>query len=159
MSEILNDHSAKLNFKVVFKALPGVEFYCTSFSLPEVRLENPQITVPRGKWNEHGTRMDFGNLTTMSFIIDKNFDNYTAAYQWMRNMAPINYGDRYKYDGRTTCSAIIIDNGLPVREFLFYDVLPQSLGNVDLTNMDEIVTSIECIFSFNFSYFDIKGIN
>lgn len=158
MSEILNDHSAKLNFKVVFRALPGVEFYCTSFGIPSVALENPQVTVPRGRWNEHGTRLEFGNIATIVFIIDKEFSNYAAAYQWMRNMAPIDAGDKYKYDGRATCSAVILDNGLPIREFVFYDVLPKELGSVDLTNMDEVVTSIECTFVFNFSYFDVKSV-
>jgi hypothetical protein len=158
MSDILNDHSAKLNFKVMFKALAGVEFYCTGFGIPSVKLDNPQIVTPRGRFNEAGSRMEFSDVATMMFIIDKNFDNYMKAYNWMREFAPITRDDKYRNSGRTTCSAIIIDNGVPIKEFLFHDVLPNELGSIDLTNMDEIVTSIECAFTFSYSYFEINVI-
>jgi hypothetical protein len=72
-----------LDFKLIIKRCPHVEFFCQKINLPGMTGESAPVNIPFATIKRNYDHLNFHPLT-VSFKIDEDFINYMEIHNWMR---------------------------------------------------------------------------
>jgi len=126
------------NYKLEITALPGVSFWLTSVSLPDISVNEVPIPDPihANKYIPSDT-VDWEPLQ-VAFLVDEDFENYHQVYDWLMKMAGPDTAKRDPNlkDLMIDCSLHVLTNNKNASNtvFTFHDVFPIMLGSVEFNN-------------------------
>lgn len=142
---IKNSQSEQINFLQISGArfeisrLPETTFYTEGIYFPTMVL--PDITAgnPYQRLNYAASEIDFGRLA-VEFKVDEKLKNFTEIFNWMVGLGFPESQTQYKElkdtskrNGglRSDASIVILtSSNNPVKEFVFRDMFPVSLGGL-----------------------------
>lgn len=159
---MINNYLSPLEFKILIKRLPNVEFFTQRASIPSISTTpiqqptrfNPVYTTP--------DVVSFSNLD-LSFIVDEAMKNYMEIFNWIISTANVESHDKFRQlraspEGLFSDISIIILNSKknPNIEVKYKNCFPISLSDIQLNTTDGDVTYPEATASFQYDTFDIK---
>lgn len=171
---IKNTEVDQLNFLQVsgysfeIERLPYTTFMTQAVYFPTIVL--PDITTgnPFQKLNYASTEIDFGKLA-VDFKIDEKMKNFTEIFNWMKGLgfpedqtqyAEVKYRSRPLTGLFSDASVLILSSSkIPVKEFVFRDIFPVSLGNLRFESTLEDVQYAVATVVFSMRDFIIKDID
>jgi hypothetical protein len=154
-----------VNFKLVIKKLPNVEFFCTSVTYPPLKVDPIPINTPMGTVFQPADNLNYGVLE-IHFLLDEDLNNYFEIVTWMKAIG-IPFAQRSKdlyvggkYNPFSDMTMIIMDNnGTPTRQIAFVDAFPIDLGGVTYDSGAESPSTPKCLATFQFNWYEILGEN
>jgi hypothetical protein len=159
---MINNYLSPLEFKILIKRLPNVEFFTQRAMVPSISTTaiqqptrfNPVFTTP--------DQVNFSNLD-LTFIVDEAMKNYMEIFNWILSSANVESHDRFgrlksSPEGLFSDISIIILNSKknPNIEISYTNCFPTSLSDIQLNTTDSDVTYPEATASFSYDTFDIK---
>jgi hypothetical protein len=164
MSMSLN-YFSPLEFRVLIKRLPTVEFTTQQTSIPSISADpilqptrfNPVFTTP--------DKVSFSNLD-LSFILDEDMINYREIFSWIMLAAfPENHEQheqiKLSQDGLFSDISILIMNSKKNSnlEVLYRNCFPISLGDVQLNTTESDVVYPQVTVTFQYDSFIIRKLD
>lgn len=159
---MINNYLSPLEFKIIIKRLPNVEFFTQRAAIPSISTTavqqptrfNPIFTTP--------DQVNFSNLD-LSFIVDEAMNNYMEIFNWIISTANVESHDRFQRlksspEGLFSDVVVVILNSKknPSIEVTYKNCFPISLSDVQLNTTDSDVTYPEATVTFQYDTFDIK---
>jgi hypothetical protein len=159
---IIPNFLSPIEFKVVIKRIPNVEFFTQRSMIPSISTNpiiqptmfNPVFRTP--------DQVNFSNLD-LTFIVDENMNNYIEIFDWMIAYAFPENHDQFKQlaeseEGLFSDISVIIMNSKKNSniEATYKNCFPISLSDVQLNTTDQDVTYPEAVASFQYDTFSIK---
>lgn len=154
------------SFILTINKFPNVTFTIQEVELPGVDLPPKKMSSPVGYFNTPGDKLTYHSLN-IKFLVDESLNNWREIYNWMRQLAPTNVGEGYDQvsqyttrksdDIRTTAILTLLTNNLNLNLKITYnDLIPISLGDLNLATTDSDNRIITCSASFVYDYYDIE---
>jgi hypothetical protein len=159
---MINNYLSPLEFKILIKRLPNVEFFTQRAMVPSISTSpvqqptrfNPIFTTP--------DQVNFSNLD-ISFIIDEQMSNYREIFNWIVSTTMTENHDRFSrlkksQDGLFSDISVIILNSKknPNIEVTYKNCFPISLSDVQLNTTDSDITYPEATATFQYDTFAIN---
>jgi hypothetical protein len=159
---MINNYLSPLEFKILIKRLPNVEFFTQRTMIPSISTSpiqqptrfNPVFITP--------DQVSFSSLD-LTFIVDEAMKNYMEIFDWIISSANVESHDKFRQlkaspEGLFSDIAIIILNSKknPNIEITYKNCFPISLGDIQLNTTDSDVTYPEVTVTFQYDTFDIK---
>lgn len=162
-----------LNFRMVLKRAPTVNFFLQEMSLPGLSFEgNIQMPSPFVKIPLPGDHLDYDPLK-VSFMVDEDLVNYLEIFNWMLDIAGPNNlspGDTSRLYGqppqmstdpmqsvRSDVKLIILSSAKnPNMEITFMDAFPVQLGDLNFNTTEGTVKYLESSVTFNYTKYTIN---
>ncbi len=159
---MINNYLSPLEFKILIKRLPNVEFFTQRVAIPSISTTpvqqptrfNPVFTTP--------DVVNFSNLD-MTFIVDEAMKNYMEIFNWIISTANVESHDRFRRlksspEGLFSDISVIILNSKknPNIEVSYKSCFPISLSDIQMNTTDTDVTYPEATVSFQYDTFDIN---
>ena len=151
---IKNSQSEQINFLQITGArfeisrLPHTTFLTESVYFPTMVL--PDITVgnPFQKLNYASSEIDFGRLA-VEFKVDEKMKNFVEIFNWMKGLGFPESQEQYaelkdtsrKNGGLRSDASVVImsSSNNPIKEFVFRDLFPISLGGLRFVSTNSTV--------------------
>lgn len=159
---IIPNFFSPLEFKILIKRLPNVEFFTQKTMIPSIS-SNP-IPQPT-RFNpvfRTGDAVTFSNLD-LTFIVDENLKNYTEIFDWMIASAfPEEHrqfdGIKKSDEGLFSDISVLIMNSKKNSniEVLYKNCFPISLSDIQLNTSDQDVSYPEVTASFQYDTYSIN---
>ncbi len=134
------------NAKMYFPTIPGVIFMLQDIDVSTITVNQVKQYTPYVDPNQVGEKLKF-NPFTISFIVDKQFKNWSSIFNWMKAMTV----DGSAVD-KSDDPILILNNQFALR---FTNSWPTSLGNITFSTTDTGMTYLKCNASFNYDYIDL----
>ena len=145
------DHTVEDNFGMFVKSAP----------LPTITNGEMKLGFGPNYISTWESKIQFSPLL-ITFTADADLENYLSIWYWIMLKAdPNSFGQALEASQlKTTASLIILNNSnQKVREFIFYDLHPMDLNELDLNYQSNEQNEVSCTFAFtNFlptDYFNI----
>lgn len=151
---IKNSQTEQLNFlqmsgaRFEISRLPATTFLTESIYFPTIVLPDITIGNPYQKLNYAASEIDFGRLA-VEFKIDEHMKNFTEIFNWMKGLGFPESQSQYaelkdtsrKNGGIRSDGSIVIlsSSNNPVKEFVFRDMFPVSLGGIQFVTTSSSV--------------------
>jgi hypothetical protein len=127
-------------YQLVLPRFPHLQYYSTSFVLPDVQLPPAQVATPFTDVPVAGDKPVFAPFT-FQFIITDDMKNYEEAFKWITSIGFADSYDTFKnYDnkdkpeqqlGEQDAKVIILSSkNNPTRVITFYDAIPIALSGI-----------------------------
>lgn len=159
---MINNYLSPLEFKILIKRLPNVEFFTQRAMVPSI--STTPIQQPT-RFNPVFRTPDQVNFSTLdlTFIIDEAMKNYMEIFNWIVSSAMTENHTRFNalassQEGLFSDISIIILNSKknPNIEVTYTNCFPISLSDIQLNTTDPDVTYPEATATFQYDTFDIK---
>jgi len=135
-------------FSLIIPNQENVTFFLQQFSLPSVDVAEVIVNTRHVDMNEIGEKMQF-NPFTVNILVDKYCRNWSAIYNWMKQMTVDG-----SIVGKTEDIILMVDG----KEFIrFYGCWPASLSGFNMDSTIESVQYLKATLTFNYDYFDLIG--
>jgi hypothetical protein len=159
---MINNYLSPLEFKILIKRLPNVEFFTQRTMIPSISTTavlqptrfNPIFRTP--------DQVNFSNLD-VTFIVDEAMNNYMEMFNWIVSSANVESHDNFNRinrspEGLFSDITILILNSKknPSIEVTYRNCFPISLSDIQLNTTESDVTYPEATATFQYDVFDIK---
>jgi len=135
-------------FSLIIPNQENVTFFLQQFSLPSVGVNEVVVNTRYVDMNEIGEKLNFLPFT-VNFLVDKYCRNWSAIYNWMKQMTVDG-----TIVGKTEDIILMIDG----KEFIrFYGCWPTNLSGMNMDSTIERVQYLKASIVFNYDYFDLLG--
>lgn len=158
-----------LNFKLVLKRAPHVNFFLQKVSLPQVSINptpeysNPLINIPLA-----GEFVTFSPLS-LTFKIDEDLKNYLEIFNWIKALGDYGRdGDYAKLQNSPPGSdkglysdislMVLSSTKMPNYDITFIDAFPTTLSAMSFNTTGADVNYLEAQVEFRYTIFEIKDI-
>jgi len=120
--------------KIFIQRCPNTNFFCSSFTLPDMSLQSVEIGTSSIKTtNEPGEQFMISPLS-FNLLIDENFESYLELIRWFQYT--VRNGDIP--ESYSNALAIIYNSELiPIVSVRLFNLFPISIGQLDFNNADE----------------------
>ena len=159
---IVPNFFSPLEFKVVIKRLPNVQFFTQRSMIPSISTNPIQQPTRFNPVFRTPDQVNFSNLD-LTFIIDEDLNNYTEIFDWMITSAFPESHDQFRQiadseEGLFSDISVIIMNSKKNSniEVSYKNCFPISLSDIQLNTTDSDVTYPESTATFQFDSFSIK---
>lgn len=159
---MINNYLSPLEFKILIKRLPNVEFFTQRAMVPSISTTPVQQPT---RFNPVFRTPDQVNFSTLdlTFIVDEAMENYLEIFNWIISSANVESHERYRrlegsQEGLFSDISIIILNSKknPNIEISYKNCFPISLGDIQLNTTDSDVTYPEVTATFQYDTFSIN---
>lgn len=159
---IVPNYFSPLEFKIIIKRLPNVEFFTQRSMIPSIS-SNPIVQPTRfNPVYQTPDQVNFSNLD-LTFIVDENLNNYTEIFNWMiASTFPENHNQFRRLEeteeGLFSDISVTIMNSKKNSniEVYYKNCFPISLSDIQLNTTDQDVTYPEVTTTFQYDTFSIK---
>ena len=158
---MITDYLSPLEFIVIVKRLPNVQFYTQRTIIPNISVAPIEYSTPFKPIYETGDRLQYGELN-FTFILNEDMTNYIEIYDWMKGTSfPENFNQyrQLKESNNGIKSDISIkilnSNKNPTIQVDYYDCFPTDLSEVTLDTTQTDVVYPEATATFRYNYFTI----
>ncbi len=157
------------SYQLVLPRFPHVQYYNTSFSLPDVQLPAAVMATPFVDIPIAGDKPIFGPLV-FQFIVTDDLQNYEEILKWINS---IGFSDNYQsYTnyvtnddrklsklGEQDAKVIFLSNkSNPTRTITFYDAIPVSLSSMTtFTSQTDGVQYVMATVTMRYSRFEFTS--
>jgi hypothetical protein len=161
---MITNYLSPLEFRVVIKRLPAVEFFVQRTSIPSVSAQPVEVPNPFNKTFRTPDKLTYSNLD-ITFIVDENMENYLEIYNWINNIAFPRDFKEYKQiqdseqgiESDITIQILNSHKNLNL-EAKFINCFPISISDVVLDTTQSDVVYPEATASFQYDSFSIRKI-
>ena len=117
--------------KIFIQRCPNTNFFCSSFTLPDMSLQSVEIGTSSIKTtNEPGEQFMISPLS-FNLLIDENFESYLELIRWFQYT--VRNGDIP--ESYSNALAIIYNSELiPIVSVRLFNLFPISIGQLDFNN-------------------------
>lgn len=158
---MVTNFMSPVEFAVVVKRLPNVQFFTQTINIPSVSMESISQPNPFKVIPVPGDRLSYGDLS-LSFIIDEAMNNYIEVYNWIKGLTfPNNFNQNddlksSEYGLLTDISIVIMNSHKnPNISISFEDCFPVSLSDITLDTTASDVVYPQATVTFTFKDFTI----
>lgn len=158
---MITNYLSPLEFIIVVKRLPNVQFFTQRTTIPGVSASSIPHPTPFNQVFETGDRLNYGDLN-LNFIIDEDMSNYIEVFNWIKGLSfPENFGQYRSIENspeglRTDISIKVLNSHKnPNVQVDYYDCFPTDLSEVTLDTTQTDVVYTEATVTFRYNYFDI----
>jgi hypothetical protein len=81
-------------FKFAVERIPDITYFCQEANIPEITLQSADMETPYSRIPMTGDKASFSPLV-VEFLIDAQFKNYMAMYDWIYEQAFPDYNPQY----------------------------------------------------------------
>jgi hypothetical protein len=158
-----------LNFKLVLKRAPHVNFFLQKVNLPQVSINptleysNPLINIPLA-----GEHITFSPLS-ITFKIDEDLKNYLEIFNWIKALGDYNRNGDYAALQNAIAGSdkglysdislmVLSSTKMPNYDITFTDAFPTSLSAMTFSTTDSDVRYLEAQVEFRYTIFSITNI-
>ena len=160
-----------LNFRLVLKKAPLLNFFLQSASIPgltfagNITMPTPLIDIPIP-----GEKLVYLPLR-VSFMVDEDMTNYLEIYNWMLSLATKDIQPFAQYQAETSIQSdvnsrdrsdiklmILTSSKNPNIEVNFTDAFPSQLGELNFNTTSSGVNYLETSVTFEYIKYTIKMI-
>jgi hypothetical protein len=158
-----------LNFKLVLKRAPHVNFFLQEVNLPQISINptpeysNPLINIPLA-----GEFVTFSPLS-LKFKVDEDLQNYLEIFNWIKALG--DYGRDGDYEALQNAPPgsdkglysdislmILSSTKMPNYDITFVDAFPTTLSAMTFNTTDIDVRYLEARVEFRYTIYEIKNI-
>jgi hypothetical protein len=158
-----------LNFKLVLKRAPHVNFFLQKVNLPQISINptpaypNPLINIPLA-----GEHITFSPLS-LTFKVDEDLKNYLEIFNWIKALG--DYGRDGDYAALQNAPPgsdkglysdislmVLSSTKMPNYDITFMDAFPTTLSAMTFNTTDNDVNYLEAQVEFRYTIFEIKDI-
>jgi T4-like virus tail tube protein gp19 len=155
-------------FIFAVQKLPELSFFCQQVSLPELRIGVAHQASSVHDIKIPGETAEYTPLS-LSFLVDENFSNWKAVYNWMIGLtypeghflysnflkSATNANSRTELaKGYSDATLYILDNtNSPLQSITFVDAFPVSLSALPFDSTTEDVKYLTATVDFEYSYY------
>jgi len=159
-----------IGFRFSIQKLAGVNYFCTSASLPAVTMGQIETAdTPFNRLAVPGDKLAYGDFS-LRFRVDEDMENYQEIYNWMVALGyPDNFGQYPKFNRSSQPSAktvysdaslIITTNQYkPNVEVKFVDLYPTNISGVDFTVEETDVNYLLADATFRYRSFELISVS
>jgi hypothetical protein len=158
---------SQINFRVLMKRTPTLNFLCTDVELPGCNLPSPAASTPFVPIPEPGDHLDFDPLS-ITFLVDEDFLNWIEVHSWIRSISHADNFEQYKalddqpqWTGLGVKSDIVVSVLDSARNanfnITYYDAFPISVSKIVFTSSATGVKHIKCNATFAYINWDYQS--
>lgn len=156
-------------FMFTINKLPEISFFCQEANIPEVSLPSADYENRFSVVAVAGDKPLFGELS-VTFLIDEDMANYIAMHRWLIGLGFPKDNDQYQnyieehrtFDQGSNLNASVSDGVLqilsssnnPTRTIQFIDLVPVSLGSLQLQSTVTETTYLAGTATFRYNYYE-----
>jgi hypothetical protein len=162
MSDIIPNYFSPLEFKILVKRLPNVEFFTQRTVIPSINVTPVQQPTRFNPVYRTSDNVNYGNLD-LTFIIDENMRNYREIFDWIiASTFPENHeqfkGIKNSDEGLFSDIVILVMNSKKNSniEITYKNCMPISLSDVILDTTTQDVAYPEATVTFQFDYYHLS---
>lgn len=152
-----------LGFRFALKRAPALNFFVTKAVVPYIAIGTAIMPSTFKQIPFYGDKIDYGTLD-ITFKVDENMTNYSEIYNWITRLvrpedfagfsslknAEIATGNGLFSDATLT---ILNSSMFPVKEFVFVDMYPVMLSELQFNSTETDVNYIDASVKFRFQNF------
>lgn len=135
-------------YRLIFDKLPHVQFFAQRIVFPTITLNVADQSSSILSLKQIGEKLNYTDMT-IEFFIDSNMINYYEIHNWMKKLSV----EGLKTENVSTISMLVGNY-----EFIFYDVFPVMLTNLEFFNNANIDDELTAQASFSLNYFEIRSV-
>jgi hypothetical protein len=161
---MITNYLSPLEFRVLIKRLPNVEFFTQRSMIPSISTTPVQQPTRFNPVFRTGDSVNFSNLD-LTFIVDEEMRNYTEIFDWIISSTLPENHDQFRTlqrsdEGLFSDITIIILNSKKNAniEITYKKCFPISLSEISLNTTDSDVTYPEATATFQYDTFTIKSL-
>ena len=158
-------------FKFTIDKLPEISFFCQEANIPGITMGDPMLFNPFRSIPLPGDHLTYDTLN-VKFLVDADMNNYIALYNWIVALGfPESYQQYIDYISAQQFGVlselaksysggvlqILNGNNLPVREIIFKDLVPRSIGSLTFQSTNQDVLYLVGDATFQFSYYTFSN--
>ncbi len=157
---------SQLGFQFRVKKLPTTNFFVTRVTLPGLMGSVPGVATPFKIMPMAYDKLEYGDLQ-VTFKVDEDMKNWMEVFDWMVGIGfPTKFDERRLLEANnSTAEGKFSDGSLTVMtsaknpniQFMFKDLIPYSLSDLDFTTQDMDVNYLEATVSFKYLYYTIEN--
>jgi len=162
---MITNYLSPLEFRVVIKRLPAVEFFIQRAMLPSISGQPTETLNPFNRTFNVPDKLNFSPLD-LTFIIDENMQNYLEIRNWLNDITAPRDFEEYK---RISSSEEGVESDITIQilnsnknlnlKASFINCFPISLSDVMLDTTQQDVTYPEATATFQYESFSIEKIS
>jgi hypothetical protein len=156
-----------LNFKLVLKRAPNIDFFIQKARIPGVKLPAAPSPTPIVNIPYPGDHLEYSDFD-VTFKIDEELANYNEVYSWMTSLgrlfpgAYLNLQQQQTFTGasiKSDIALVVLDSHRnPTREIVFHEAWPTAMSDIEFNTTLEDVTYITATATFKYVYYDINKV-
>jgi hypothetical protein len=159
-----------LGFKFLIQKMPSTNFFTTTVNIPSISTGDLDVPSPFRQIPTPGDHLQYGTLS-LSFKVDEDLTNYTELYNWTtgigfpdsfdqyRNELQVNENIKIPTSMYSDGTLILLNSNMnPNKQFVFKDLYPVSLGDIQFDAQQLDLEYVTCAVDFRFTSFDIRAI-
>lgn len=129
----------------------NVEFFITSFSIPDISISPIQIRHRGDSTYSVGESRTFGDLS-IRFAIDEDMNNYSEIYNWLESNVKSS-SDNKQIDQHDMILSIMSSHNNVNKQFQFKNAFPITLSGVEFSTQSTSVEYLQADVSFRYDEF------
>lgn len=156
---------SQLSFQFNIKKLPTTNFFVTRVNLPGLVGNPVMVATPFKQMPTAYDKLEYNDLT-VTFKVDEDQRNWQELFDWMVGIGfPTRFQERQLLNSQNIASERIYSDGTltintsaknPNVQYMFKDLIPYSLSDIDFNAQDTDVNTIEATVTFRYLYYTIE---
>lgn len=156
---------SQLGFQFRVQRLPTVNFFLTRATLPGLTGNAPRVSTPFNPLPVAYDKLTY-NEFSVTFKVDEDMKNWMEIFDWMVGIGfPTKFDERRLLVNNTGAGKGIFSDGNltvmtsaknPNTQYMFKNLIPTSLTDLDFTTQDMDVTYLEATVTFSYDYYTIE---
>lgn len=156
---------SQFGFQFRIKKLPVTNFFITRVNLPGLTASSPGVPTPFKVMYQAYDKLEYNDFS-LSFKVDEDLENWMEIFDWMvgvgfptkfdeRRLLELkqNSGEGKFSDGTLT---VLTSSKNANRQFVFRDLLPVSLSDIEFNTQDTDVEYLEATVGFKYLYYTLE---
>ena len=157
-----------LGFRFALKRAPTLNFFVTKAVVPYIAIGTAIMPSTFKQIPFYGDKIDYGTLD-ITFKVDENMTNYSEIYNWITRLvrpedftgfstlknAELATGNGLFSDATLT---ILNSSMFPVKEFVFIDMYPVMLSELQFSSTENDVNYIDATVTFRCLLFTLHTV-
>ena len=142
------------HLKINSLRFPNLEYFATTFTLPQITLEEQALTYNTVDYAAPGTRLSFSDLSITAQITE-DFDNYLETFNWMHDIASSKGKDVEDLKEDATLLVFTSHNNVN-KTIRFKDIFPTAIGSLEFTSTSDSVNYLSTDINFSYTNFEFE---
>ena len=156
---------SQLDFQFNINKLPTTNFFVTRVALPGLTGNAPQVYTPFKPLAMAYDKLEYNDLS-ITFKVDEDQKNWMEIFDWMVGIGfPTKFDERRMLIAQNVATAGIYADGVltimtsaknPNTQYMFKNLIPYSLSDLELNVGDMDVNTLEATVAFKYDYYTIE---
>lgn len=156
---------SQLGFQFSVRKLPATNFFATRVNLPGLTGNVPRVSTPFSPLPVGYDKIEYGDLS-VTFKVDEDLVNYMELFDWMVGIGfPTKFEERKMLERSNASTERVYSDGSvivqtsaknPNIQFMYKDLIPYQLTDLEFSTQDTDVNYIEATVSFRYSYYTVE---